>query len=397
MVAAQSPVGDPFPINEFTPGTQRLADVARQPERSFVVVWQSDGADGDGTAVRARRLSRNGNPLSGEFPVNQMTVGNQLRPRVATDSQGNFVVVWYGPDQDAFGVFARLFATDGTALGPEFQVNTQTLGTQRRPEVSRGGAGDFLISWTDASSDSVVAATFDASGSIGLPEFVVNTSGNYPSEGYVAAGLRSDGGFAVAWTAEHDVGGFPAIDTFQRRYASDGTPLSGEFQVSHSEPYGYSPSYRPDIGVDESDNFLVVWHDQLNLAWGGVRGRRTDAAGVSGPIKELAIESVDHAFSMAPTGEFVVVWEEYSAYGEELSAARFDPLGNEVALFTVPDVPGIERASAQAHLSGNASDFVLVRGVDAPDWDLIGQRFEDLVFVDGFESGDTSQWSQTVP
>ncbi|MDH3402885.1 MAG: hypothetical protein OEP45_04645 [Acidobacteriota bacterium] len=388
---AQTPVGAPFPINELTPGAQIGADAARQPNRSFVVVWQSDAADGDGTAVRARLFSARGNPISSEFTVNETTVGNQWRPRVATDALGNFVVVWIGPDQQDHAVFARLFAADGAPLGREFQVNSQTPLVQPWVAVGRNGSGDFLVSWAARlSSEDVKAAAFDASGAVALPEFVVNTSGNYPSGGGVASGMRSDGGFVVAWVGEHDAGGpGPTTDVFQRRFAADGSPLSGEFQLSDPGEGGAYYSIRPDVGVDESDNFLVVWHTQLNLAWGGVYGRRTDAGGATGPIKELAIESEDHTFSMAPTGDFVVVWHDYYPYGGEPRGDRFDPLGNHVATFAVPDT---EDFSTLVHSSDNPSDFVLVRLV-GPDWDLVGQRFGDVVFADGFESGDTSAWS----
>lgn len=393
---AQTPVGDPFPINEFTPGAQIDADAARQPNRSFVVVWQSDGADGDGTAVRARLFSAGGSPLSSEFAVNETTAGSQWRPRVATDELGNFVVVWNGPDEEDHAVFARLFAADGAPLAPEFQVNSQAPLIQPWLGVSRNGIGDFLVSWaTRFTSEDVMAATFDASGSSVLPEFVVNSSGDYPSGGGVAAGMRSDGGFVVAWVGEHDVGGpVTTTDIFQKRFAADGTPLSGEFQLSHSGPYGEYFSGNPDVDVDESDNFLVVWHTQLNLAWGGVYGRRTDAGGATGPIKELAIASEGHTFSMAPSGEFVVVWHDYYPYGGNPRGDRFDPSGNKVAQFAVPDTEYFARV---VHGSSNASDFILVRLVGGPDWDLVGQRFGDLLFADGFESGDTSAWSATVP
>jgi len=391
QAAAQGPVGAPFQINESISGSVSFPDVASQPDGSFVVVWSSD-QDGDGAAVRARRFSRNGSALSGEFGVNEETLGDQFRPRVATDGRGDFVVVWSGQDGDGTGVSARLFAADGTALGPEFQVNAETAGSQQHPAVSRSASGAILVSWFDHTSDSVAAATFDAAGSPMLAEFVVSTTGLYPGTSDLACGIRSDGDFVVAWVAAHEVGGSPTTDIFQKRYSAGGVPLSGDFQLSDPGPNGWYFSYNPDLGVDEHDNFLVVWHTQLNLAWGQVRGRRTDASGMTGPIRELSDASEGHEFSMAPGGEFVVQWFDYFAYGIESS--RFDALGNEVDSFPVPEPYGL---GAQSHLSRDSTEFVTAHRPGGPEPGLIGQRFGSRLFADGFESGDTAEWSETVP
>ena len=47
---------------------------------------------------------------------------------MASDSSGNFVVVWMSDSQDGSsdGVFGQRYASSGTPLGPEFRVNTYT-------------------------------------------------------------------------------------------------------------------------------------------------------------------------------------------------------------------------------------------------------------------------------
>ncbi|MEO7795814.1 MAG: hypothetical protein ABIV06_13680, partial [Thermoanaerobaculia bacterium] len=75
-------------------------------------------------------------PLGGQFQVNTYTTSHQYQPAVATDSAGNFVIVWTsagssGGDTSNLSVQARRWAADGAALGGEFQVNTYTTSTQR--------------------------------------------------------------------------------------------------------------------------------------------------------------------------------------------------------------------------------------------------------------------------
>ncbi len=51
-----------------------------------------------------------------EFQVNEITLDNQSVPVIATSDTGQFIVVWEGRDQDATGIFARLFDADGNCL-----------------------------------------------------------------------------------------------------------------------------------------------------------------------------------------------------------------------------------------------------------------------------------------
>src|SRR5687767_15989554 len=70
-----------------------------------------------------------------EFSVNSFTPGLQYRPAVASDADGDSVVVWESDGQDAAGseVYARMYGADGTPRGGEFRVN--------RSEERRVGKG----------------------------------------------------------------------------------------------------------------------------------------------------------------------------------------------------------------------------------------------------------------
>ena len=46
------------------------------------------------------------------------------------------------------GVYAQRFAADGTAVGPEFRVNTRILGIQKSPTVAMDADGDFVIAYS---------------------------------------------------------------------------------------------------------------------------------------------------------------------------------------------------------------------------------------------------------
>ena len=161
--------GGEFQVNQETTNDQGYPKVASDPAGNFVVVWQSDGQDGSGAGVFARRYDKTGAALGPEFPVNTYTTGDQLAPQVATDAGGNFVVVWQSAAQDgaASGVFGQRFNNAGTAVGSEFPVNSYTTGDQRIPAVAMDAAGDFVVVWRGAgptSADGVFARRFNSAG-----------------------------------------------------------------------------------------------------------------------------------------------------------------------------------------------------------------------------------------
>jgi hypothetical protein len=135
MLRAQGePLGPEFRVNTYTTNGQFAGGAASDVAGNFVVVWSSSDQDGSLTGVFGQRYAGAGPPLGGEFRVNTYTTGFQAAASVASDSAGNFVVVWSSLGQDAGteGVFGQRYAATGVPLGGEFRVNTYTTGEQGR-------------------------------------------------------------------------------------------------------------------------------------------------------------------------------------------------------------------------------------------------------------------------
>lgn len=110
--ALSAPIGSQFDINSTITGAQTVPSVSVSSDGSFVVAWQSSTGDGSGDAVFARRFRADGTPRELDFVVNTYTTGDQAKPIVASDYNGNFVVAWEslgGHDGDGGGVFAQRF------------------------------------------------------------------------------------------------------------------------------------------------------------------------------------------------------------------------------------------------------------------------------------------------
>src|SRR5438105_1807461 len=133
-----NPLGPEFRVNTYTTDSQGFPAVASESSGNFVVVWHSYSQDGSSVGIFGQRYASTGTPLGPEFRVNTYTTDGQGYPAVASDSSGNFVVVWWCITQDGstFGVFGQRYASTGAPLGPEFRVNTYTTGRQASPAVA---------------------------------------------------------------------------------------------------------------------------------------------------------------------------------------------------------------------------------------------------------------------
>ncbi|MEO1368350.1 MAG: hypothetical protein AAFX50_14345, partial [Acidobacteriota bacterium] len=166
--------------------------------------------------------------LGFDFRVNTFTTGGQSEPRIANSGDG-FVVVWtsFGQDGDGNGGFGRRFGADGAALGPEFQVASDTSGRQTPSDVSVGQDGSFIVSWRSAlapgdDNDDFRARRFDASGAPIGSDFVVPFQPDSDQfDGQVA--ISNSGRFFAAWTGER--ADFSNFGVRGRLFEADGTPL----------------------------------------------------------------------------------------------------------------------------------------------------------------------------
>ncbi|MCA9054440.1 MAG: cadherin domain-containing protein, partial [Planctomycetaceae bacterium] len=107
-------------VSEFNVSTTALAipgePTITRSDDGFVVAWESDTGDGNGTAILARRFAANGTPLSSEILVNQTSTGDQRLPELAVTASGQVRIVWQSQnlDGDGYAIASRVIAT-GTA------------------------------------------------------------------------------------------------------------------------------------------------------------------------------------------------------------------------------------------------------------------------------------------
>ena len=329
-----SPLGNDFQVNSYTTSDQRLPALAVEEDGDFVVVWQSQDQDGDAYGLFGQRYDSAGSPSGGEFSINGSIAGDQSRASLALFESGEFVVVWDSTsspadDVDNRSILARRFASDGSPLGAEFQVNVLTTGAQLRPAVASQPGGEFVVVWesvgssgTDSSDYSIQGRRFDSAGSAQGGEFQVNeiTTGRQVD---ASVATSADGAFVVTWANAAGTDG-DGRSIAGRRLASDGGFMGAEFQVN---VYTTGEQLAPAVASTDAGAFLVTWQGPRPNGEGDeIVGRRFDADGVALGV-EFRVNSHTTGEQAAPSvrredgGLFVVAWQSASSTGSDSDGA----------------------------------------------------------------------------
>jgi hypothetical protein len=255
----------------------------------------------------------------------------------------------------------RRYTPDGQPLGVEFQANTFTTSNQGSPTLAMDASGKLVVVWESSGQDGsgwgVVAQRYGSDGTALGGEFRVNSYTTTDQE-LNAVAMESDGDFVVVWQTWAS----PSSDSAQpsimgQRFASSGAPVGAEFEVTAVTTYGLR---HPSVAMDPTGGFVVAWMD----SWGPVGEPAVDSSirgqrfGVDGTPVGDEFQAEDYttdfqqepAVAIDPRGRFVVTWNSFAAGGTDT-----------------------DQSSVQA------------------------RRYLIPIFADGFESGDTSAWTASVP
>jgi hypothetical protein len=311
-------------VNSTTAGTQTSPVVATDSLGEYVVIWVTD-TTANGTDIVGQRYDKYGTKVGAQFTVCSYTTGDQVLPDVAMDSVGDFVVVWAGVGtDDTSGVYARIYNYAGTAMSTQFRVNQYTTSDQTYPTVAMDDNGDFVVTWTssgqDGSGGGIYARRFNKLGTALGNEFLVNTTTTYWQEKSDVA-MDSNGNFVIVWESDQQDGSSWGI--YGQRYNSSGTRLGGEFGIN---TYTTDKQVTPQVAMDSAGDFFVVWSSFGEDGSGyGVYARRYSSAGAALDSKEFRVNQTTSNWQYQPSvsaddaGMFVVTW---TTYGQDNDQAQ---------------------------------------------------------------------------
>ena len=248
------------------------------------MVWLSYGSSGTDTSlgsIQGQRYASNGSTVGVQFQVNTYTTSRQGYPSVTADADGDFVVVWNsdgssGTDTGSESIQGQRYASDGSTQGAQFQVNTNTTNDQDQPSVAAEANGDFVVAW----------------------------SSYYGSSGTDTSSWNVQG----------------------QRYAANGSTQGAQFQVNTYTTRNQGPA---SVAADADGDLVVVWQSRRSFGTDtcfycgySVQGQRYASDGsTQGAQFQVNTYTLGHQLSpsvaLAPDGDFVVAWESYGSSGTD--------------------------------------------------------------------------------
>jgi hypothetical protein len=380
--APGEPLGDEFQVNTFTSGEQIWPAVASDADGDFVIVWESAGQDGSYGGIFAQRYSAAGDPAGEEFRVNTTTAFEQILPAVAMDADGDFVVAWLGAGLETMGIHAQRYNAAGEPQGEEFQVAGP--GAAGFPAVATNDAGDFVVAWTAATGEGayeIFAKRYAAAGVAQGEAFQVSTSSaDLHAEPDVA--MDADGDFVVAWTRGITSYSYyyasTEYDILAKRYDAAGVAQGEEFLVNTTTA---GDQVRTAVAMDAEGDFVVTWEHASEYV--DIMARRFDAAGVA-QGEEFRVNTEASEFALYPDvamdadGDFVLAWMRLGVYDSYwgVESRRYNAAGLPLGgevLVNAESVPSWFPAVAME----SEGDFVIAwERINGEQTDISAQLFE---------------------
>jgi hypothetical protein len=450
------PLTDEIQVNTVTANSQLHSSVAMDAGGDFTIAYQSYGQDTDNYGIFARRFSRAAVAQGNEFQVNQYVHSAQTNPAVAMNAQGDFAVAWTsnGQDGSGLGVFARRF--ERTAVIQSVQVvgasqpivpnqrlagpipaggslvvqfshamdptSTQALShwqlllngvnvssrisavtynaATRQATISFNtalGDGNYLLSALSAgifdSNGRALDGTFTGTtggtyslpftvlAPVSLPQYAVDTTafGQHLTDPYGnSVAVDAQGNSTVVWVGTVN-GGY---GIFARRYSADGTPLTGEVQVNtDTAPFQGTPT----VASDARGDVVIAWESQVSGGGFQIIARLWPAGGAFATlpfqVNVAANSATNPAVAMDTFGDFVVAWDSAGGDGSgsgvfaRLYAAGGQSLTGE---FQVNQTTADNQAHPAVAMD-QAGDFVIAwnsYGQDRSGYGVFARRYQ---------------------
>ncbi|WP_281288783.1 calcium-binding protein [Phaeobacter marinintestinus] len=260
-----TPTGPQFQVNSFAAGQQDWPEITALNTGGFLVVWFSDGPDGDGHGIRGQRYDSAGNPLGAEIGINSTTVGDQRAPQVDTFSDGRVIVTWQNPVYDVNGDWVggtshgQILSPIGRPIGGEFELFSGVAFNGAFSVATFPDGRFVVVGWSATDSgNEVVGQMYDANGVPLAPPVTQSVPGASVYEPRVE--ILPDGGFVVTVTV--DVAGNEQMagneNTYMQRFDAEGELVGDPVQVNTTVGTGVYQD-DADVTVLEDGRIAVVW------------------------------------------------------------------------------------------------------------------------------------------
>lgn len=312
-------LGGSFIINDDSGAAlQQNPAVDMNQNGNFVLVWQDNREDFYDN-IYIQRYDNEGNSIGNNSVVNddgEIFIKNWY-PDVTLSSSGKHIVTWTDYRSGAPEIYAQIFSETGEKVNANFKVNKSDSYTSTS-SVASDSEGNFAIVWEDEDDDAIYAQWYSSDGTP-LGENIMVSESGHQNRNMCNIAMNDTGRTVIVWRDESVYPG----KIFGQIYSSGGNPVGSNFKCSESKENEHQ--YYPSVAVDKAGNFIVVWQDGRHVTsntenW-DIYARYFDSDG--NPLgDEFMVNEPDTAsqespsVTMSPDGEMVLIfWTDYRKPG----------------------------------------------------------------------------------
>ena len=412
--SAGSFAGDVFVIGTDAgpPEFDQLSpSIAFNPDRGeYLVVWHNERTVYPD--IQAQRVAAGGGLVGGPFYISGGPGAQRRHPDVVYNpAHQEFFVVWEElPDGGRSNIHAQRVGPTGLLVGsPVVLGSGPELASCVLPAVAYASTSDlYMVVWQRlveaALSDDIEGQILSGTATTVGGNFLVATGTFTVDHGEPdIAYNRSRNEYLIVWTrTDRNV---PVNDVWGRLITRDGVFLSPEFWIGYHTSDDF---YATVVGTPTAPGFggyYPVWATLYSPGDTDIYGRVVGWDGLMEPYNEISTSIFDDnhpcvAYDEA-LGHFFIAWvrlrDSLLGYTDivgfpYLPDSPQDSLQWFVNGFSYPERPAIA--------AGFEGEFLVVWD-DVPagsNRDVYGRVWSfHAIFADGFEHGDTNNWSSAVP
>lgn len=331
-----------------TPISQTYPAAAYDGQQSYLAVWQDARNSATTDSDVYGQIVGITDTLQGTNFSISTEANDQYFPAVASDTGGEFLVVWQDSRHENWDIYGQRVSHEGTLTGDELTISTAPS-EQYYPALAYGDK--YLIVWQDHRQGDwdVYGRCIPSAGSgHRSPEeeqgdsFPITTApGNQERPDVVYNSVEDE--FLVVWQ-DYRLGNW---DIYGRRISGQCSPLDDEFPVSQESTRQWYPALAYNSGANQ---YLAVWWDNRNATTGGdIYGRRLSSDGelLSADFPISTAQGLQRYPGVAYSNfdnEYLVVWEDYrnptstafDIYGQRVTSGG-ETRGDDFAISTAPE------------------------------------------------------------
>ncbi len=273
-------VAQPFTVSSGGVGLKSRPHLVLRAGGDVLAAWMSSygptATPAGEIGVFVRTLNQNGRPTGAQIEADP-GFGKTIAatPALAAAPDGSFLVAWESAQVgNPFNtsVLARAFSPAGAALGNPIAISGTLAGPQLRPTVATDGQGSYLVAWQSYLNDiwhaRIHGQIVGAAGNLLGKPVVISTGGNNSTAEVAPTAVAAPGNtFVLVWM-EFDTwfpNGMASVQV-----DSTGAPLGSEIWVNSRQ---INSQLRTALAGDGAGHFLAPYEGFMNASQVGIRAR----------------------------------------------------------------------------------------------------------------------------